>query len=77
MKILELAFLQMRKQDMDGTANWLNKIKNPETALTLSQQAYYYYLNGLMVIQKNMTQGEKLLKKALGINVEKEKLQLY
>lgn len=68
-EILLLAFLQMRKQNMEGTENWLNKIKKPETALIGSQQAYYYYLKGLMVVQKNMTQGEKLLKKALGLGL--------
>ena len=59
----------MRKQNMEGTENWLNKIKNPESALIVSQQAYYFYLKGLMVVQKNMTQGEKLLKKALGLGL--------
>lgn len=68
-EILLLAFLQMRKQNMEGTEKWLAKIKNPEMALITSQQAYYYYLQGLMVIQKNMTQGEKLLKKALTIGL--------
>jgi len=68
-EILLLAFLQMRKQNMEGTEKWLNKIKNPETALIGSQQAYYYYLQGLMVVQKNMSQGEKLLKKALGLGL--------
>ncbi len=29
-----LAFLRMRKQDMAGTEKWLEKIKNPESALT-------------------------------------------
>ncbi|MGY5353254.1 DUF2892 domain-containing protein [Wenyingzhuangia sp. IMCC45533] len=68
-EILLLAFLQMRKQDMEGTEKWLNKIKNPEASLIVSQQAYYYYLKGLMVVQKNMTQGEKLLRKALGLGL--------
>ena len=54
---------------MAGTEKWLNKIKNPESALIVSQQAYFYYLNGLMVIQRNMTQGEKLLKKALSMGL--------
>lgn len=68
-EILLLAFSQMRKQNMEGTEKWLDKIKNPESSLITSQQAYYYYLKGLMVVQKNMTQGEKLLKKALGIGL--------
>jgi len=68
-EILLLAFLQMRKQNMEGTENWLNKIKKPESALIESQQAYYYYLKGLMVVQKSMSQGEKLLKKALALGL--------
>ncbi|MGB5459348.1 MAG: DUF2892 domain-containing protein, partial [Eudoraea sp.] len=27
-----LAFLRMRKQDMEGTEKWLQKIKNPESS---------------------------------------------
>lgn len=68
-EMLLLAFLQMRKQNMEGTEAWLDKIKKPEAALIPSQQAYYYYMKGLMVVQKNMTQGEKLLKKALGLGL--------
>ncbi|NIJ44935.1 hypothetical protein FHR24_001374 [Wenyingzhuangia heitensis] len=68
-EILLLAFLQMRKQNLEGTEKWLNKIKKPEMALITSQQAYFYYLQGLMVVQRNMTQGEKLLKKALGLGL--------
>ncbi|NJB83289.1 DUF2892 domain-containing protein [Wenyingzhuangia aestuarii] len=68
-EILLLAFLQMRKQNLEGTEKWLNKIKKPEMALIGSQQAYYYYLQGLMVVQKNMSQGEKLLKKALSLGL--------
>ena len=64
-EILLLAFLQMRKQDMEGTQKWLAKIKNPEMSSIQSQQAYYYYLQGLIIIQKNITQAEKLFNKAL------------
>jgi hypothetical protein len=38
-----LAFLKLRKQDFPGAKNWLDKIKNPETALVRKQQGYYNY----------------------------------
>lgn len=62
----------MRKQDLDGTERWLNKIKNPEAALTGKQQGYYNYLHGIIYSQKNLTQAEKYFKKALklGLNMD-------
>lgn len=77
-----LAFLKLRKQDMDGAKKWLDKIKNPETALVQKQQGYYNYLNGIMVSQTNLTQAEKYFKKAidLGLSMDQDlalaKLQL-
>lgn len=68
-EFLLLAFLQMRKQNLEGTQKWLDKITNPESVLIKSQQAYFYYMQGLLTIQKNMTQGEKLFKKALSIGL--------
>ncbi len=67
-----LAFLRMRKQDLDGTQKWLEKIKNPEAALTTKQQGYYNYLYGIIYSQKNLTQAEKYFKKALklGLNMD-------
>lgn len=60
-----LAFLKLRKQDFDGAKGWLNKIKNPESALVKKQQGYYNYLHGIMVSQSNMNEAEKYFKKAL------------
>lgn len=77
-----LAFLKLRKQDMDGAKKWLDKIKNPEGALVKKQQGYYNYLNGIMVSQTNLTQAEKFFKKAiqLGLSMDQDlalaKLQL-
>lgn len=77
-----LAFLKLRKQDMDGAKKWLDKISNPETALVRKQQGYYNYLNGIMVSQTNLTQAEKFFKKAveLGLSMDQDlalaKLQL-
>ena len=60
-----LAFLKLRKQDFEGAKNWLDKIKNPETALVQKQQGYYNYLHGLMLSQTNLVQAEKYFKKAI------------
>ncbi|GGD58973.1 DUF2892 domain-containing protein [Muriicola marianensis] len=71
-EIILLAFLRMRKQDMEGTERWLEKIKNPEAALTTKQQGYYNYLFGIIYSQKNLTQAEKYFRKALklGLNMD-------
>jgi tetratricopeptide (TPR) repeat protein len=67
-----LAFLKLRKQDFSGAKAWLDKIKNPETALVKKQQGYYNYLNGIMLSQTNLNQSEKYFKKAieLGLNMD-------
>ncbi|WP_158844063.1 DUF2892 domain-containing protein [Algibacter sp. L1A34] len=64
-----LAFLKLRKQDFEGATRWLNKIKNPETALVKKQQGYYNYLHGIMVSQTNMNEAEKYFKKALTLGL--------
>ncbi|SFU43451.1 hypothetical protein SAMN05216480_103176 [Pustulibacterium marinum] len=64
-----MAFLRMRKQDFEGTSKWLNKIKNPETALIPKQQGYYNYLHGIMASQTNLTVAEKYLKKAVKLGL--------
>ena len=64
-----LAFLKLRKQDFAGAKNWLDKIKNPETALVQKQQGYYNYLHGLMLSQTNLVQAEKYFKKAISLGL--------
>ncbi|WP_460219586.1 DUF2892 domain-containing protein [Psychroserpens sp. MEBiC05023] len=64
-----LAFLKLRKQDFEGAKNWLNKIKNPSSALVKKQEGYYNYLHGVMVAQSNMNEAEKYFKKALGLGL--------
>ena len=70
-EFLLLAFLKLRKQDTEGTKKWLDKIKNPETALIKKQRGYYNYLYGLISYQINLTQAEKYFRKALqyGLNM--------
>ncbi len=67
-----MAFLQLRKQNFAGAKAWLDKIKNPDTALVQKQQGYYNYLNGIMLSQTNLIQAEKYFKKAieLGLNMD-------
>lgn len=60
-----LAFLRLRKQDFVGAKKWLDKIKNPESALVKKQQGYFNYLHGIMVSQSNMNEAEKYFKKAI------------
>jgi len=73
-EMIILAFLKLRKQDFEGAKKWLDKIKDPHTALVQKQEGYYYYLNGLMLSQTNLTQAEKFLKKAvqLGLNMDQD-----
>ncbi|PKV50508.1 hypothetical protein ATE84_2566 [Aquimarina sp. MAR_2010_214] len=68
-ELILLAFLRLRKQDFEGAKKWLNKIKNPESALTVKQQGYYNYLLGIMLSQTNITQAEKYLKKAIKLGL--------
>jgi tetratricopeptide (TPR) repeat protein len=64
-----LAFLRLRKQDFEGAKKWLNKIKNPESALVKKQQGYYNYLHGIMVSQSNMNESERYFKKAIALGL--------
>ncbi|MBF61816.1 MAG: hypothetical protein CMP05_07430 [Xanthomarina sp.] len=68
-EIILLAFLRLRKQDFTGTKKWLNRIKNPETALVKKQQGYYNFLHGIMVSQENMNEAEKYFKKAVALGL--------
>ncbi len=73
-ELLLLAFLRLRKQDMEGTAKWLEKIKNPSSALVPKQEGYYNYLFGIINSQKSLTVAEKYFKKAikLGLNMDND-----
>ncbi len=60
-----LAFLKLRKENMDGAAKWLEKIKNPKAQLIKPQEAYYYLLKGTLIQRENITQSEKFFRQAL------------
>ena len=64
-----LAFLQLRKQNFEGTAKWLGYIKNPSGALIKKQQGYFNFLHGILVSQTNLTQAEKYFKNAISLGL--------
>jgi hypothetical protein len=68
-EMIILAFLRLRKQDFAGTKKWLDKIKNPEAALTKKQQGYFNYLHGLILSQTNMTKAEKYFRTAIRLGL--------
>ena len=68
-ELILLAFLRLRKQDFVGAKKWLDKIKNPKSALVKKQQGYYNYLHGIMVSQTNMNEAEKYFKKAVSLGL--------
>ena len=57
---------------MIGAEKWLNKIRNPKSALITKQQGYYNYMRGLIISQTNMNQAEKFFRNAidLGLNMD-------
>ncbi len=66
-----LAFFQIRRSKFDSAKKILAWVKKPEQ-MPKKQQAYYYFLNGLVESQSNaMTKSEKHFKKALntGLNM--------
>ncbi len=66
-----LAFLQIRRNKFESAKKILAWVKKPEQ-MPKKQQAYYYFLNGLVESQSNaMTKSEKHFKKALntGLNM--------
>jgi len=63
------AFVQLRRGKFEKAQATLNKIKHPEH-LIKSQQAYYYYLQGLIQAQtQSATKSEKLFRRALSIGL--------
>jgi len=63
------AFYQLRKQKPQKAQAVLAKIKRPELLIG-SQEAYYYYLTGLVESQLNsLTRAEKFFRKALNMGL--------
>ncbi len=74
-EILLLSFLKLRKQDMEGTAKLLDRIKNPSSALLKKQEGYYNFLRGITLSQTNLTLAGRHFKKALdlGLSMDHDK----
>jgi len=63
------AFIQLRRGKFDKAEKTLAKIKHPEQ-LRKSQEAYYYFLTGLIYAQsQSVTKSEKFFKRALSLGL--------
>ena len=77
-----LALWYVRKQDFAKAEKQLSAIGYPEKTLLKGQLAYYYFLQGLMTSQTNLSKSETWMKKALatGLRLKQDralaKLQL-
>jgi hypothetical protein len=60
-----LALWYVRKQDFEKSSHQLAAISHPEKTLIKGQLAYYYFLQGLMTSQTNLSKSETWMKKAL------------
>ncbi len=68
-ELIMWAFVQLRRGKFDKAKTTLEKIKHPEH-LVKSQEAYYYYLMGLISAQtESATKSEKYFKRSLGIGL--------
>ena len=65
------AFYHLRKNDMQKAEVTLSRIKHPEK-LIKSQEAYFYYLNGLVLSQTQMNKAEKFFKRALSLGLRND-----
>lgn len=62
---LILAFFRLRKQDMEGSTKWINKITNPNKQLSKIQMGYFYFMKGITTAETNLVETEKHMKQAL------------
>ncbi|WP_185877402.1 hypothetical protein [Blattabacterium cuenoti] len=64
-EFLLIAIIKVGKKDMKGLKKYLGYIKNPKLQLIKQQIAYFYFLNGILFLEKNMNKSEFYMKKAL------------
>ncbi|MGB0896820.1 MAG: DUF2892 domain-containing protein [Flavobacteriaceae bacterium] len=71
-EIILATTFKLKKQDMEGAQLMLDKIKNPESALTKKQLGYWNFLKGQFGYQEAPLKSEKYLRKAieLGLNFD-------
>lgn len=64
-EVMLLVFLSVRKGNFDKAEKRLDLIKKPEL-MVKGQEAYYYLMRGMILIQKNqMSKSESFFKKAI------------
>ncbi len=75
-EFLLLAFYHLQKQNLDAAEKWLKYVKNPSSQLIKGQEAYFYYMKGLLMAQKQekgtLKESEILLKKALNLGLKQK-----
>ncbi|WP_185873337.1 hypothetical protein [Blattabacterium cuenoti] len=64
-EFLLMAFIKAGKKDMKGLEKYLGYIKNPYIQLTKNQIAYFYFLNGILFLEKDINKSEFYIKKSL------------
>ncbi len=68
-ELIMLAFVQLRRGKFDKAEKTLLKIKQPNQ-LPKGQEAYYYYLTGLIYAQtQSATKAEKFFRRAISIGL--------
>ncbi len=65
------AFYYLRKNKMEKAGVVLSNIKHPEK-LIKTQEAYFHYLNGLVLSQTQMNKAERYFKRALSIGLRSD-----
>ncbi|WP_238785609.1 hypothetical protein [Blattabacterium cuenoti] len=60
-----MAFIKLGKKDMKGLEKYLSYIKNPKIQLMKNQVAYFYFLNGILYLKKDINKSEFYMKKSL------------
>lgn len=67
-----MTMVQLRQQNMEKAAKYLGRIKQPQF-LIKRQQAYYYYLTGMVNREGlKLSETEKLYRKALNIGLKQD-----
>lgn len=69
-EFLIMSFLTFRQGNLKKTKKWLSYIQNPQIQLTKKQQAYYFFLKGLINANYNIRQSEIYLRTALDIGLK-------
>ncbi len=75
-EFLLLTFYHLQKQNLNAAEKWLKYVKNPSSQLIKGQEAYFYYMKGLLMAQKQekgtLKESETLLKKALNLGLKQK-----